>query len=145
MKRRVVERNPVSSSWCPREREKSLAVKQFPPSFSRRFPTGCKERQPDGDGRAARNKGMESKSDHDDEDCHECPGIRPAGAENLTEFSSRTRRRATQISPSASSASPGRRSPCSYPQLTAKAPCASELLPSHNLQTPMQQWRARGG
>lgn len=30
---------------------------------------------------------------------HECPGVRPAGAENLTEFSNRTRRRATQISP----------------------------------------------
>lgn len=105
-----------SSSWYRREREKRslLAVKQFPPSFSQRFPTGCerkKENRMVTGGRGARGTetrewNRESKSDHDNEDCHECPGIRPAGAENLTEFSSRTRRRATQISPSASSACP---------------------------------------
>lgn len=94
-------------------------VRQFPSSFTAisdrmqeqkeqiGWVTAGREQREKERERETREWDLESKSDnHDDEDCHECLGMRPAGAENLTEFSSRTRRRATQILPSASSAFP---------------------------------------
>ena len=112
-------------------------------------------------GKEQKGKNWESKSnDHDNDDYHECLGIRPAGAENLTEFSSCTQRRATQISSIAFSplffplTLPSFSSQLESPPyvlficlIFSLSFCCSirRLLLFYYLQTLMQQYRLRGG